>query len=102
MKIEGLLVDSKRVCNKAQKLDKLPVAKDIARLARKVSLIMNKNEINFELQKDCSNEDVLFQLLKALGKELQNVDVTKDEFCKKINLNDHYTLSNVSDLHIKI
>lgn len=95
MKIGLLFEDSQRNCNKIQKLENLPVAKDIARLARKVRLTLNKNELKLDINSESSQLEVLFQLLSVLGKELQNVDIKKEEVEKEININDHYTLTKV-------
>src|SRR5689334_1020022 len=95
MKIDDLLSDARRICDKKNKLEKLPVSKDISRLQRKIFIYKNKTEISFKKSKELSQTDVLFNFLECLGKELQNVTLNRNEFDEKVNINDYGSITDV-------
>jgi hypothetical protein len=93
MKIEELLKDAKKISSKEKKLEKLPVTKDIPRLAKKFHIFVNEKEIPVISSEEESLEDATFNIFKILGKELQNVDLDKTEFSKKVLFTSHFSLT---------
>jgi hypothetical protein len=92
MRLLDLLEDSKRICSQKNKLEDLPVAKDIARLAKKFTIELNSKVIEFTDYK--TNQEALFEILRILGLELQNITITREMFEKQVNPDDHYTISH--------
>jgi hypothetical protein len=93
MKIEELLKDAKKTASKEKKLAQLPVTKDIPRLAKKFQIFVNEKEIPVISSEEDSLEDATFNILKILGKELQNIDLERQEFSKKVLFTSHISLT---------
>lgn len=103
VKNSDVLGDVTRLSNKKIELSSLAVSKDLLRLCKKYHIMKRSNtteqftEIQFT--KDIQKADVLsviYDLIVCLAKEVQpDVDVgTQEEFRKKVNPNNHYTLSD--------
>ena len=92
MKIDDLFNDAKKICGKERKLSQLAVTKDIPRLAKKFEIYVNDKKIPVTSNEDDSLEIALYNVLRILGKELQNIELDKDEFFKTVNFSSHFSL----------
>eukprot|EP01080_Neovahlkampfia_damariscottae_P012465 gene12465-6215_t len=93
MRIDDLLTDARKVCSKERKLSQTAVTKDIPRLAKKFEIYVNEKKM--PVNEDDSLEMALYNILKILGKELQGINLDKEEFFKKVtNTSSHFALTD--------
>jgi hypothetical protein len=94
--------DVTRLSNKKTDLISLAVSKDLLRLCKKYHIMKRTNSTEqfteYQFTKDIQKADVLtimYDLIRCLAQEVQpDVDVgSQEEFKKKVNPNDHYSLS---------